>query len=196
MKNSIRVLFAMIAITPFVLSIEGCVRSNMVQNVPVVQSAVASEHTTSSLQDTDAAQKWNMPQMRHALQNRPAQNYDCRACHGTNGNKGARDLSAIYANPGSHHPVGVRYPPASQAEPNLRMPDDRNDVVAFFDRNGNGQPDNDEVVLFGANGAMTVECASCHREHGTSQSPGGSTADPYLRVENANSALCMTCHRI
>ncbi len=170
----------------------------MVQNVPVVQSAAASEYAYSP--DMDAAQKWNMPQIWHAPQNRHAQGGDCRACHsanghGTNGTTGARDFSAIYANPGSHHPVGVRYPPASQAEPKFQMPDSRNDVAAFFDRNGNGQPDNDEVVLFGANGAMTVECASCHREHGSSRSPGGTAADPYLRVENANSALCMTCHR-
>ncbi|MFI4941593.1 MAG: cytochrome c3 family protein [Burkholderiales bacterium] len=123
------------------------------------------------------------------------QNVDCRSCHSPNGTAGAKDFSAFYTNPKSHHPVGVRYPPAPQAEPNFKMPNGRNDVAAFFDRNGNGQPDNDEVMLFGPKGAVTVECASCHREHGNSRSPGTTAADPYLRVENTNSALCMTCHR-
>lgn len=42
-------------------------------------------------------------------------------------------------------------------------------------------------LLFGSNGSRTVECASCHDVHGT--------ANPsLLRVNNAASALCLTCH--
>ncbi|MGA7750059.1 MAG: cytochrome c3 family protein [Gallionella sp.] len=190
-----RFLPAPFAITLLALTIQGCMQKNIVQNVPVPQSVNSTQYTPAP-QDMDAAQYWNTPHMWYAQQNRHAQSDDCRSCHATNGAMGAKDFSAIYANPGSHHPVGVKYPLAAQADPNFQIPDSWNGVVAFFDRNGNGQPDSDEVVLFGTKGAVTVECASCHREHGSPHSPGGTPTDSYLRVANTGSELCITCHRL
>lgn len=121
-----------------------------------------------------------------------AQSESCRSCHAPNGAAGAKDFSAIYADPKSHHPVGVLYPIGSVADQKFNQPDRQTGDITFFDRNGNGQPDSDEIHLFGTNGEATVECASCHSEHG-----GGLPAPAgfHLRVDNTGSALCLTCHR-
>jgi len=129
------------------------------------------------------------------LLKRPAQGDDCRSCHASNGVAGAKDFSSIYANPKSHHPVGVSYPLGPAAFPNLNLPDGQGAHIAYFDRNGNGQPDIDEIQLFGTNIAMMVECASCHKPHGNAPVSGKARAEAYLRFDNGNSALCSTCHR-
>jgi len=121
------------------------------------------------------------------------QNVDCRTCHTSGGAEGAMDFSHIYAYPASHHPVGIKYPAGLNTKPNFNQPNARSSGVAFFDRNGNGQPDNDEILLFGA-GAATVECSSCHMRHGNTPPPAGAARNHYLRVDNAGSALCITCH--
>lgn len=125
----------------------------------------------------------------------PDQNVDCHTCHSPNGIAGAKDFSSIYADPKSHHPVGVSYPLGSNAYPNFREPDGQVGDIAFFDRNANGRPDIDEIQLYGTNVRMTVECASCHRPHEDSLESNNSPADPYLRFDNARSALCLACHR-
>ena len=125
-----------------------------------------------------------------------AQNVDCRSCHVPNGAEGARDFSSIYGNPKSHHPVGVSYPLGSNAYPHFNLPNGQGEDIAFFDRNGNGQPDIDEIQLFGTNVRVTVECASCHKAHGNLPVPDNASADLYLRIGNVGSALCMTCHRL
>ena len=122
------------------------------------------------------------------------QSEGCRTCHGPDATGGAGDFTAIYEEPKSHHPVGVRYP-AAEVNSNFVQPPGRYKDVAFFDRNGNGKPDRDEVVLFGASGEATVECASCHWEHGGAHTMERDPARLYLRVENAGSALCVTCHQ-
>ena len=123
-----------------------------------------------------------------------AQNVDCRSCHAPEGASGARDFSAIYANPSSHHPVGIEYSAGASNKPNFKLPNGRSSDITFFDRNGNGQPDDDEIQLFGESGVTTVECASCHKEHGNTPSPASATRNHYLRFDNTGSALCSTCH--
>lgn len=117
---------------------------------------------------------------------------DCLSCHAPG--MVAADFSAIYADPKSHHPVGVRYPLGTDASPNFKLPGGRGAGIMFFDSNGNGQPDSDEIRLFGTNGAAAITCASCHKEHGTTPLPANAPRDMYLRVTNAGSALCSTCH--
>ena len=125
-----------------------------------------------------------------------AQIVDCRSCHVFNGAAGAGDFTHIYANPATHHSVGTRYPAAGlNAKPDFNQTSAQSDGITFFDRNGNGQPDNDEVQLFGESGVATVECASCHKAHGNEPAPANITGKFYLRVDNKGSALCMTCHR-
>ena len=120
-----------------------------------------------------------------------AQNVDCRSCHAPDGASGTKDFSAIYAKPLSHHPVGIEYPAGNQG---FRTPDGQGVDVTIFDRNGNGQPDDDEIQLFGESGVATIECASCHREHGNTPAPVNAPANSYLRFDNTGSALCTTCH--
>lgn len=122
-----------------------------------------------------------------------AQNVDCRSCHSSRGTTGTRDFSHIYANPSSHHAVGVKYPSDLNAKPNLKQPNSYAGIQ-FFDRNGNGQPDSDEAQLFSESGAAIVECSSCHKEHGNTSPAASATRNHYLRVDNAGSALCITCH--
>jgi len=123
-----------------------------------------------------------------------AQNVDCRSCHTSNGAAGARDFSHIYANPSSHHPVGAKYPAGLNAKQNFKLPNGQSAGITFFDRNGNGQPDNDEIQLFSESGVATVECASCHSKHGNATPPASAIRNHYLRFDNAGSALCITCH--
>lgn len=114
------------------------------------------------------------------------------------------------------HPVGVQFPDAFGPgidfnEPNVKIPG----RMAFFDGNGNGHADTDEVRLYDTGDGYEVECASCHDPHGV---PSGGTGTKtrfnpsFLRVNNGiavttdngsgtsdiishgPSALCLTCH--
>ena len=120
----------------------------------------------------------------------------CRSCHSPDGAAGARDFSSVYAPNTIHHSVGVEFPQDAQAGAKFKQPNGKIGNVAFFDRNGNGQPDGDEVQLFGGKGAVKVECASCHREHGGSPASAVRHAGFQLRIDNDNSALCLVCHNI
>jgi hypothetical protein len=207
MPNSTRFQLSLFVIALINISIAGCAQETIVQSqnapqiviapkdVGVPQSAIASQ-IVDAPKDMDAPEKWHAPQMRSGLQKWNAQNVDCRSCHAANGVTGAKDFSLFYANPGSHHPVGVKYPLAAQGGSGYQLPNDQGDVVSFFDRNGNGQPDSNEVMLFDVNGAETVQCASCHIEHGNSPGSGTNRDDFYLRFANVGSAMCITCHRI
>ena len=123
------------------------------------------------------------------------QSEGCRHCHEPNGEDGARDFSFIYNKPMSHHAVGVSYPLGANAFPIFNLPNGRSDDVAYFDRNGNGRLDANEIRLYGTSVNVTVECASCHMEHGGEQKSGYTRNSSYLRIPNVGSALCSTCHR-
>jgi hypothetical protein len=190
-----RFLLASFAITLLNLSIVGCVQKGFVHKEIAPQQGIAPQ-AWDAPQDRYSPEKWSVPQHGNALQKRNAQSDDCRSCHTSNGAAGAKDFSSFYANPKSHHPVGVKYPLVARDGPNFQLLNSQSADVTFFDRNGNGQPDSDEVMLFGANGAETVECASCHKEHGSSPVSGNRHPDFHLRVANIGSALCITCHRL
>ena len=122
-------------------------------------------------------------------------NVDCRLCHSPGGGQGAKDFSSIYANPKSHHPVGVSYPLGTASYRIFNPPTVQSGDVAFFDRNGNGRLDTDEIRLYGSDVSATVECGSCHMEHGGNQVSGYARNSSYLRIPNVGSTLCSTCHR-
>jgi hypothetical protein len=130
-----------------------------------------------------------------SAQNMHAQSESCRSCHEPNGEGGARDFSYIYDNPISHHAVGVSYPLGNSAYRIFNLPTGRSGDVEFFDRNQNGRLDPDEIRIYGTNVNATVECASCHMEHGGKQGSGYTRNSSYLRIPNVSSALCSTCHR-
>ncbi|HDK35972.1 MAG TPA: hypothetical protein ENG82_03600, partial [Bacteroidetes bacterium] len=69
------------------------------------------------------------------------------------------------------HPISVTYDPS---------------VDPKFHPDSNGKVGN--LPLYGSNHDQ-VECATCHNPH-------DETNRPFLRISNANSALCLTCHDI
>ncbi len=116
-----------------------------------------------------------------------ANSLTCLSCHDGAGDMGAtytgsRGFAAVtpigvgsFANVGTaltnDHPVGVNYVPGGEY-----------DSVANVTGSG--------LTLYGAAGSESVECASCHEPHGTSD---GLTGGPsFLRV--AATALCAECH--
>lgn len=112
------------------------------------------------------------------------------------------------------HPVGVQFPDTFGPgidfnEPNVKIPG----RMAFFDKNGNGHADTNEVRLYESGDGYEVECASCHDPHGVPSAGTGTRFNPsFLRVNNGiavnpaktagtdgitsngASALCLTCH--
>lgn len=154
-------------------------KSNL--NLPVLTAIMLLCLFVQGCAQTLEAQGWN------------AQSDACRSCHSSKAVAGARDFSPIYAKRKIHHPVGAEYP---QAGERYKQPDGRIGEVAFFDKNGNGQPDSDEIQLFGAKGAVMVECATCHKQHGGTTAAASTPGGFNLRIANDNSALCTTCHNI
>ncbi|MBI3902389.1 MAG: hypothetical protein HY306_05515 [Nitrosomonadales bacterium] len=113
---------------------------------------------------------------------------DCHSCHAPGNAAGLSDFSTLYENKAMHHPVGI-----SMNAVGLKLPNGQGVGFLYFDRNRNGQPDADEIRLFGVGDAATIECASCHREHG--MPPANGPVDKvYLRGSNADSVMCSTCH--
>lgn len=137
-----------------------------------------------------------------------AQYIDCRTCHSPGGASGAVDFSQYYDHPADghpigpgyyfNHPIGLKYPTGFDAYLKFKPTNGLSGDIAFFDTNGNGQPDEDEVQLFanvgGASGDFTIECASCHKAHGSDPATPGTPGNLYLRISNQGSALCLTCH--
>lgn len=125
----------------------------------------------------------------------------CTACHspGSVVGAGAPDFSAflIGTDLRNDHPVGIRFP-ATGPGIDFNVPGAAATGVRFFDTNGNGRPDKNEVRMYDAgSGAYNVECGSCHDPHGVGPGPGGSGAPfnkTFLRVSNSGSNLCLTCH--
>lgn len=128
---------------------------------------------------------------------------ECMLCHSpaTGGpldflKAGATDFSAflIGTDLRNDHPVGVSYPTAGPGT-DFRAPSATFNNVRFFDTNGNGRPDKNEIRLYDTGEGFEVECASCHDPHGV---PSAGASSPFnasfLRVSNSASAVCLTCH--
>jgi hypothetical protein len=115
---------------------------------------------------------------------------DCRLCHlDPLPGSAAKDYLEYFSEPERTHVVGVNYPrlPAAGYRPLTGQATG----VAYFDRNGNGIVDADEIQVFGVD--AKVECSSCHVEHGDG-SPPPANPNMYLRILNTGDALCGTCH--
>lgn len=121
-----------------------------------------------------------------------AQDINCLNCHVRG--KSAADFMAVYDNIQGHHPVDINYPLGPKAGEKFHLPNAQLADNTFFDTNGNGQPDSDEVQLFGANGAAMITCSSCHKEHGSTKLPPVTRSGSHLRVTLVGSELCSVCH--
>lgn len=123
-----------------------------------------------------------------------ALNFACLDCHDITGAVGVNDFSLIYAQTKPHHPASIAYPLGFPGNENFYAPNAQSAGITFFDRNGNGLPDSNEVQLYDVNGVATIECATCHIEHGTTPPPANTPPSVHLRVTAEGSALCSTCH--
>ncbi|MGK7346254.1 MAG: cytochrome c3 family protein [Candidatus Nitrospinota bacterium M3_3B_026] len=92
------------------------------------------------------------------------------------------------------HPVGVKLPDTNTYD--FKAPTGTDGALQFFDTNGDGRADNNEVRFYDTGEGYEVECASCHDPHGVeSAGPGSEFIPSFLRVNNNNaSSLCLTCH--
>jgi hypothetical protein len=127
---------------------------------------------------------------------------ECMTCHATGAPGGgllATDFDSflIGTDLKNDHPVGVTFPTTN---PDFNQPAATKGTSKYFDNNTNGKMEPAEVRTYNSK----VECASCHDPHGV---PVGTTPGiqgertstvsfnkTFLRVQNDNSALCMTCH--
>lgn len=95
------------------------------------------------------------------------------------------------------HPVGIHFPNPGPGV-DFNQPTKQNgSAIAFFDTDGNGRADPNNIRLYdsGNGNGYSVECASCHDPHGVPSGGVGSANNPvFLRISNAGSAVCLTCH--
>ncbi|HSO06820.1 MAG TPA: cytochrome c3 family protein, partial [Pelomicrobium sp.] len=89
---------------------------------------------------------------------------------------------------------GIRYPQPTVGF-DFNEPTRKVGALAYFDVNANQHADSNEVRLYDTGEGYEVECASCHDPHGVPSGGAGSVFNPtFLRVSNAGSQLCLTCH--
>lgn len=132
----------------------------------------------------------------------------CMSCHSPNGSgqPGRTDFNMflIGTDLRNDHPVGVTFPTANGSGTDWNTPSGVQGSARYFDTAGgiSGKMDKGDIRVYGANqgGAVgaasaTVECASCHDPHGVPDPANGNKFKPtFLRVNNAGSAVCLTCH--
>ena len=89
------------------------------------------------------------------------------------------------------HPVGVTFPTINGNGTDFNTPGGTKGSASFFDMDGDTSMDKEDIRVYGGK----VECASCHDPHGVqSGGPSSQFKPTFLRVDNAGSALCLTCH--
>jgi hypothetical protein len=124
---------------------------------------------------------------------------ECMICHAPalGGAIGATDFTAfvIGTDLRNDHPVGIRYPTTAGAGTDFKDPPRKEARLAYFDDNGNGRADGNEIRLYNSGEGYEVECATCHDPHGVPSGGPGSAFNPtFLRVSNSGSGVCLTCH--
>jgi cytochrome c553 len=121
----------------------------------------------------------------------------CMSCHNPLSTPSATNFAVfvIGTDLTNDHPVGITFPSASGTGTDFNKPTGVKGTSRYFDANSNGNMDDGDVRLYDTGGTAKVECASCHDPHGVPSAGVGSPFNPtFLRVNNAGSALCLTCH--
>lgn len=125
---------------------------------------------------------------------------ECLSCHSpANGGTPAVDFSAfaIGTDLRNDHPVGVTFPAATGNGTDWNTPGGTKMVgsltTKFFDDNGNGRLDKNEIRVYDTGHGPSVECGSCHDPHGV-PGTGGKFNATFLRKSNTQSGVCLTCH--
>lgn len=136
----------------------------------------------------------------------------CMQCHSPDnsftGNATGSDFSLVLIGTDlrNDHPVGVTFPAPVTAVEGWNTPSGVGVAgLRYFDNTGtlSGRLDKADIRIYGAGkgGAVgapsaTVECASCHDPHGVPDPTSGTGKfnPTFLRVNNAGSKVCLTCH--
>jgi len=126
-------------------------------------------------------------------------------CHDASSRGGDFRVFVIGTDLRDDHVIGITFPTTfgpgiDYNEPEVSIPN----KWAFFDNNGNGFAEKNEVRLYDSGAGPAVECASCHDPHGIpSNGPGTEFIPSFLRISNNTpnsdgiggpSGLCLTCH--
>ncbi len=119
------------------------------------------------------------------------------SCHDANGPLiGIPDFTSfvIGTDLSNDHPVGVKLPDPGQFD--FKMPNGTRGNLQFYDTNGDGFANPNEVRFYNTGNGFEVECASCHDPHGATITivRSGPLNPSFLRINNDGSALCLTCH--
>lgn len=122
---------------------------------------------------------------------------DCNRCHHENPLLPSMDDFApflIGTDLRNDHPIGIAYP-ATGPNVDFKAPTATTGNLRFFDTNGSGHADANEIRLQNSGEGFEVECISCHDPHGVPSGGVGSQFIPsFLRVSNTDSVLCLSCH--
>ena len=166
-------------------------------NMPGSGRYLATQETT---ENTAFLNSWNNSRGPDATVHARLSGAECLACHSSGAGivgAGATDFTAfaIGTDLRNDHPVGIRYPSTAGAGSDFKDPPRKEALLAYFDNNGNSRADPNEIRLYNSGDGYEVECASCHDPHGVPSAGVGSVFNPtFLRVNNAGSAVCLTCH--
>ena len=123
----------------------------------------------------------------------------CLACHSTDAGivgAGATDFKIFVTGTDltNDHPVGISLP-TQRVGIDFNDPAVKQTGIAFFDLDADSHADSDEIRFYDTGEGYEVECASCHDPHGV-RGPGNAIIRSFLRVENDDSDVCMTCHNM
>ncbi len=169
---------------------DGTVGIDSVINMPNRPNlAVSYNRVQETVQDDTFLSTWpdNSP-IRHAILP------DCMLCHNSS-NPFAPDFASFLIGTDLHddHPVGVSLPNTTKYD--FNEPTGIRGNLKFYDTNGNGRADSNELRFYNTGDGFEVECASCHNPHGTpvSGSGRGALIPTFMRVSD-QSVLCLTCH--
>lgn len=138
----------------------------------------------------------------------------CTLCHNSNVTDSAMAnfmIFTIETDLRDDHPIGVQFPTTFGPGIDFNSPTaGLGSTMPFFDLDGDGHADPNEVRLYDTGQGPEVECASCHDPHGVPSDGANARFSPsFLRVNNGivnshagsagivsngPSALCLTCH--
>ena len=123
----------------------------------------------------------------------------CLVCHSSAAGfvgAGATDFTvfALGTDLSNDHPIGVPYRGLTAAT-DYNATTGTTSKLKFFDTDTDSRADKNEVRFYDTGDGFEVECASCHDPHGVPVGALGSKFNAtFLRISNAASALCLTCH--
>ena len=119
---------------------------------------------------------------------------ECMSCHSTTGPTAATNFASflIGTDLRNDHPIGVRFPTSNT---DFNPTTGATALNTFFDKDGDGHMDKEDIRLYKTGSDFRVECASCHDPHGVPSNGAGTAFNKtFLRKTNDGSGVCLTCH--